>query len=124
MAPIFRIRRFGFGDPIPRGDDLLDKARTMAFSVFVLLQLWNVFNCRSETRSVFTMGYSTNKYLFAAVALTFLVLTSVLFITPFQVIFRTVDISVGEYLYLIVFSSLTLWVEEGRKWWNRRSIVD
>ncbi|MDP6906710.1 MAG: cation-transporting P-type ATPase [Candidatus Thalassarchaeaceae archaeon] len=38
-----------------------NKAQTMAFSVFVIYQLFNVLNCRSMNRSIFQLGVFNNK---------------------------------------------------------------
>jgi len=54
-----------FIDLLPQG---LEKARTGAFLVICLTQLINIFNMRSLDRSVFSIGFFTNKYLLAAVA--------------------------------------------------------
>lgn len=42
-------------------EDRFVKAQTMAFSVFVFFQLFNVLNCRSTDRSIFELGLFNNK---------------------------------------------------------------
>jgi Ca2+-transporting ATPase len=46
-------------------------AVTMAFSVLVIFQLFNVLNCKSDEKSVFSSGFFKNKWLIAAIALSF-----------------------------------------------------
>jgi hypothetical protein len=50
------------------GDQDLDTARTAAFTVLVLAQLFNAFNARSEQASAFR-GVFDNRWLWAAVVL-------------------------------------------------------
>ncbi|MFQ5887570.1 MAG: calcium-transporting P-type ATPase, PMR1-type, partial [Candidatus Hydrothermarchaeales archaeon] len=45
----------------------LPHARTMAFTVFVMFQMFNAFNCRSENKSLFSLGILSNKYVILAV---------------------------------------------------------
>ena len=42
------------------GQDL-ERARTVAFTVLVMIQLFHAFNCRSDRHSLFTIGWLTNK---------------------------------------------------------------
>jgi Ca2+-transporting ATPase len=46
----------------------LQRARTLTFTVMVLAQLFHAFNCRSERRSLLTIGLTTNRPLLWAVA--------------------------------------------------------
>lgn len=49
-------------------DQDLQRARTVAFTVMVFAQLFHAFNCRSDRRSVFAIGLTTNRPLIWAVA--------------------------------------------------------
>ncbi|WP_447983700.1 cation-translocating P-type ATPase [Nitrospira sp. Nam74] len=48
--------------------DDVTQARTVAFTVLVLAQLFHAFNCRSERRSIFSLGIFTNRSLVIATA--------------------------------------------------------
>jgi Ca2+-transporting ATPase len=48
-------------------DQDIERARTLTFTVVVLSQLFHAFNCRSDSRSLFTIGLWTNKPLTWAV---------------------------------------------------------
>jgi Ca2+-transporting ATPase len=45
--------------------DALTHAQTIAFTAFGLLQIFNAHNCRSQKRSIFSVGVFKNKYLLA-----------------------------------------------------------
>ncbi|TAJ34973.1 MAG: cation-translocating P-type ATPase [Nitrospirae bacterium] len=49
-------------------DQDLERARTVTFTVLVMAQLFHAFNCRSDRRSLFRIGWGTNKPLLWAVA--------------------------------------------------------
>ncbi len=85
-------------------DDIV-KARTCAFASLVLSQLFFVFECRSETKSIFQINPLTNLYLLAAVLCSLALLLIVIYIPFLQLIFETVALSAIEWI-IIVFMSM------------------
>lgn len=71
------------------------KATTIAFTVFVMFQIFNVFNCKSKT------GFS-NKFLLIAVAASFLLQLVVIYIPFFQGIFETTAIGAMDWVLILV----------------------
>jgi Ca2+-transporting ATPase len=77
-------------------------ATTVAFTVFVMYQIFNVFNCKAK-------GMVTNKTLIIAVVLSFVLQLGVIYLPYLQHIFRTTSISILDWvLILIVASSIFL----------------
>lgn len=81
-------------------------AQTMALTTLVIFQLFNVFNCRSEERSVFT-NFFTNKWLIAAVAGCVIMQTIVIY-TPISVFFKTVPLNMEDWIRIIAVSSTVI----------------
>jgi len=79
-------------------------ATTVAFTVFVMYQLFNVFNCKAK-------GMIPNKTLIIAVALSFLLQLSVIYIPFLQGIFRTTAISYIDWVLILVVAS-TIFISE------------
>ena len=96
------------------GHDSLDVARTAAFTTLVLAQLFNAFNCRSETSSAFHRMLS-NPWLWAAVG--FGVTAQVLVVqVPFlQAAFGTAALDPTHWLACAALASAVLWSDELRK---------
>ncbi len=82
----------------------LEKARTMALTVIVLFEMVFVFNCRSETRSVFRKNPLENKYLFAAVIITILLHLSIIYLPQLNALFDTVPLNTNDWLIIILLS--------------------
>ena len=59
----------------------LERARTVAFTVLVMIQLFHSFNCRSDRHSLFTIGWLTNKPLLWA-AIGSAALQALILLTP------------------------------------------
>lgn len=83
----------------------LETAQTMAFSTLVMAQLIHVFDCRSE-KTVFHRNPFQNKYLILAVLSSFLLLIGVIYWEPAQLIFKTVNLSLIQWVWIIVLSSI------------------
>ena len=82
----------------------LEKARTMALTTTVLFELVFVFNCRSETKSVFRLNPLKNKYLVAAVIITLFLHLSILYIPQLSSLFGTVPLGINDWGLIIIFS--------------------
>jgi P-type Ca2+ transporter type 2C len=95
----------------------LEEARTMAFTVLALFQLWHVLALRSETQLLPQIGLLSNPLLFWAVTLTFLLQVAVIYLPPLQVIFYTAPLSLGDLAVCISVSSLGYFVVEAQKLW-------
>jgi Ca2+-transporting ATPase len=72
-------------------------AQTMAFTTLVLFQLFNVFNARSDDRSVFPDLFE-NSWLWGAVAFSLGLHVLVIYLPPLQVAFSTVSLSLGDWV--------------------------
>ena len=73
-------------------------ARTGAFVTLVLTQLIHVFECKSETKSIFDIPVFNNFYLILAVLCSLVMLLGVVYIPPLQGIFKTVPLGLEEWL--------------------------
>jgi P-type Ca2+ transporter type 2C len=91
-------------------DNNIDKARTAAFTAMAFTQLFNVLNMRSMKRSIFEIGFFSNKYIPISLAIAvFLQLIAVYFLSS---IFHFEALSVIETLMIFFFSSFVLWFGE------------
>ncbi len=92
----------------------MDKARTAAFTAMAFTQLFNVINMRSMRRSVFEIGFFSNRSItYALVASVILQLVAIYLLAP---IFHFEPLSAGEMILIFVFSSSVLWFGEAYKY--------
>ena len=96
------------------GPHSLEVARTAAFTVLVLTQLFNCFNARSETSSAFHAAFS-NRWLWAAVALSTALQVAVVHLPFLNLAFGTTPLSAGQWGVCVVMASGVLWYGEARK---------
>jgi P-type Ca2+ transporter type 2C len=96
------------------GSGGIDEARTMAFTTLVLAQLFNCFNARSERASAFH-GLFTNRWLWAAIALSLVLQVAVVQVEFLNDAFGTTPLSLEEWLICTGLASIVLGTSELRK---------
>jgi Ca2+-transporting ATPase len=97
----------------------LNYARTMAFTVFVIFQLFNVLNCKSQTETIFDKRIFKNKFLIGAIFGCLLLQLTLLYVPPFPQLFHTVPLGLADWLLIIVISFSIIIVEEILKFTKR-----
>lgn len=102
------------GGLFSNGDGTLRYAQTMAFTTLVFFQLFNVFNSRFEKRSAFSR-LGSNPWLWLAVGISLLLQVAVVHVPFLQQAFRTISLSVTDWLICLGVGSIVLWVMELRK---------
>ena len=93
------------------GDAALNAGRTMAFLVLALTQVVHSYNMRSE-RSLFTIGWFTNRKLCQATAISTLVVVLVTFVPPVALAFGLTQLPALYYLWALLLILVPLPVLE------------
>jgi Ca2+-transporting ATPase len=93
----------------------LGRARTAAFVVLSCAQLFHSFNCRSMSVSLFKLGVFTNKKLIFAALISFILQMAAVYVPFLQKIFKTEPLGLFDWIFVIVISSLPLWLMEAWK---------
>ena len=106
---------FNFNYAINSGASL-EHARAVAVTTMVFFQFFQAWNSRSEKRSVFKMNPKSNPILLFSLIAAFFAQLAFLYVPVFQIIFRTVALSAGEWLNIIAISSTVIIVVEIDKW--------
>jgi Ca2+-transporting ATPase len=82
----------------------LDEARTAAFAALVFAQLFFVFQCRSERRTMFQINLWKNKFLVGAVFISAMMQILVMTIPWLQQIFNTTALKGRDWLIIILLT--------------------
>jgi len=93
---------------------------TMVFLGIIIMQVANVFACRTERASVFTVGFFSNRLVFAGIAFELVFAAVLIYVPFFQKIFGTAPVGWECWMVLFLFTPLVFLAEEGRKAWVRR----
>ena len=82
----------------------LDKARTMVFIVACFYELVVIWNCRSENRNAFRIGFLNNKALLVAVGISVLSTFAVVYVPALQFLFQTVILDLTDWAVVAILS--------------------
>jgi len=79
--------------------DAYSYARTAAFTTLLMFEIFDVFNCLSQTESVFRSHVHRHPWLLGAVALSMLLHVAVVYWPPLQSAFGTVPLATRDWLF-------------------------
>ena len=109
VAYVFYLDR-----PCAECQDPLAYARTFAFTTLVMLEMFNVLNCKSDHQSLWTTGIFNNPWLWWAIASSLLIQIAVVQWTPYE-LFNTVPLTGTDWLISVLLGSTALVAGEGLK---------
>ena len=101
-----------------------DAWRTVIFTTLVLAQMGNAMAIRSNTESVFTVGFFANKTMIGAVVLTFVLQLALIYVPFLQKIFSTAALSPRDLLIALLASTIVFVAVELDKWVRRKLAED
>ncbi|HJZ23601.1 MAG TPA: cation-translocating P-type ATPase C-terminal domain-containing protein, partial [Candidatus Babeliales bacterium] len=94
----------------------LDRARTVAFCVMVISQLFHSFNCRNARLSLFKVGVFSNKTLLFATGLSLAMQIAIIHIPYCERIFKVTPLGLRDWATVFGFSFLIFLIMEITKW--------
>ncbi|MBR1513386.1 MAG: calcium-translocating P-type ATPase, PMCA-type [Bacteroidales bacterium] len=91
---------------------------TMLFTIFVFMQFWNIFNAKAYHTGQSALKGFLNKDVRRGFGLTLLIIAvgQVLIVTFGGEMFSVVPLPLGDWLRIVVFTSLILWIGEIGRW--------
>jgi magnesium-transporting ATPase (P-type) len=97
------------------------KATTIVFVGIVVMQIANIFACRSEKLSAFKIGFFSNKLILWGIVFELVFASSLIYMPFFQKIFNTIGLGWKEWGILFIFMIVIFFLEELRKRVFKRS---
>lgn len=93
---------------------------TMTFTCFVFFDMFNALSCRAHSKSIFQIGFFTNRMFLYAVGGSILGQLLVIYFPPLQAIFQTEALYFSDFCLLVSLTSTVFIVSEIRKFFSRR----
>jgi len=123
-AFFFVLNRAGwaYGQSLPPDDPVYLSATTACLSAIVVMQIVNVFLCRSAVRSVFATGIFDNPLIIWGVVLEISLILLITYSPWGNFLLGTAPVSTQLWLFLVPFAAGMFALEELRKWLVRRTL--
>jgi magnesium-transporting ATPase (P-type) len=122
---LFVLVRAGWqpGDPVGSGDPLHDaylQATAMTFAGIVACQVGTAIAARTETSSLRSIGFLSNRFLLWAIASELVFLAALIYVPALQPIFHTAPLGLAEVALLATFPVIVWGADELRRHRQRR----
>ena len=98
------------------------EARTVAVNVFVLVELFYLFNCRSLTQSMFRVGFFSNPLLFGGVTIMLILQVMFTYLPVMNLMFHSAPIGFGAWGRIVSVSVIVSFVVGFEKWLHRKNV--
>ena len=98
------------------------EARTAALNLFVVVEAFYLFNCRSLTHSIWHIGVLTNRWILGGVAVQAVGQVAITYLPAMNSIFRTAPIDTGAWARIFAIGALASLVVAADKRRRRRAI--
>ncbi len=100
------------------------EARTVAVNVFVMVELFYLFNCRSLTRSMFSLGVFSNPWVFGGVTIMLILQGLYTYLPAMNWMFHSAPISIAAWGRILAVGVIAYFVVGLEKWLRRRFVKD
>ncbi|CAH8590843.1 unnamed protein product [Schistosoma turkestanicum] len=88
---------------------------TMTFTCFVLFDMFNALSFRSQNKSIFSLGFFSNRLFVLAVGLSLFGQLLVIYFPPLQAVFQTEALTLKDLVLLVCLTSSVFFMSELRK---------
>ena len=109
-----------FGQHLPADDPLYLQSTTACLSAIVVMQVANVFLCRSDRLTLFARGALGNKLILAGIVAEIGIILMIDYTRWGNALFGTAPIAAEVWLFILPFALGMIALEELRKWIIRR----
>jgi Ca2+-transporting ATPase len=103
-----------FNVELSRGGTI-EQARTVAVNTFVVIELCYLFNCRSLSKSIVTLGLFSNLWVLSGASVMLLIQLFYTYMPFMNRLFASSPISAGSWLYILTTGLITFLIVEGEK---------
>jgi magnesium-transporting ATPase (P-type) len=104
---------------LARGRDVA-QAQTLAVTSLAFFQIFYLLMCRTRTALLRTIGWASNRWVFAGIAVLLVLQAGVVHLPFMQTLFRTVDLTAGQWLLAAAAGAVVVPVVAAEKCWSRR----
>ncbi len=107
---------WSWGEALGTENKLYQQATTACLASIIIMQIVNVFLCKTPERSLFDSTIFSNQLILWGVALEITLILSIIYTPWGQIIFGTAAIEANVWLFMLPFAAGMLLLEEVRKW--------
>ncbi|MBI5047411.1 MAG: HAD-IC family P-type ATPase [Deltaproteobacteria bacterium] len=113
---VYWLSGWQWGESMPSSGIIYTTATTISLAGIVTSQIGNVFACRTEKESIFSVGFFNNRLVLFGVAVEIALILFLTYMPFMQKTFGLSPLGLKEWTFLLLFPVTVLSMEEIRKW--------
>jgi magnesium-transporting ATPase (P-type) len=98
----------------------IDEARTVAVNAIVMIELFYLLSCRSLTKSAFSLGLFSNKWIVVGVVLMVMIQMMYTYLPSMNTIFESSPLGTDSWVRIIALAVISYLIIELDKWIRRK----
>ena len=115
VALMMLLSAFGIFEWLLLHGRSVEVARTAAVSVFIFIELFYLFHCRSLTHSAFSVGILKNTWVWAGTPVMIVLQLLFVYAPPFHVVFESAPLLAVDWVWVILAAGMTYLVVDLQK---------
>lgn len=115
ISTLLLVGSFGIFTMSQNSGSSVEESRTLAVTLFVVVQSFYLLNCRSLSKSIFKVNFFSNKYVLVGISLMFVAQLAYIYLPFMNTIFHSAPIGFDSWLLMIGYGIFSLIVVELEK---------
>ncbi|MCD8513439.1 MAG: cation transporting ATPase C-terminal domain-containing protein [Nitrincola sp.] len=100
----------------------IEESRTLAVTLFVVVQSFFLFNCRSLTNSIFKTPINSNPWIWGGISAMLISQLLFIYLPVMNTLFHSAPLSLNQWLLMLGYGVVVLLLIEAEKaFWRRRN---
>jgi cation-transporting P-type ATPase F len=120
VGALMLLGAFGLFEFVQAQGRSLAEARTVSVNVFVMIESFYLFNCRSLTRPIWQLGWFSNPWVWAGIAATLALQGLLTYLPTLQALFGTAAIGVRDWSMIVCVGALAMLIVGAEKRWRQK----
>ena len=124
ISTLLLVGSFGIFTISQNNGASVEESRTLAVTLFIVVQSFYLLNCRSLSKSVFKVNFFSNRYVLVGISLMFIVQAGYIYLPFMNTIFNSAPIGLDSWILMLGYGTLSLIIVEIEKliWRVKKSI--
>ncbi|MDY0327591.1 MAG: cation-transporting P-type ATPase [Arcobacteraceae bacterium] len=124
ISTLLLVGSFGIFTISQNNGASVEESRTLAVTLFIVVQSFYLLNCRSLSKSVFKVNFFSNRYVLVGISLMFIVQAGYIYLPFMNTIFNSAPIGLDSWILMLGYGILSLIIVEIEKliWRVKKSI--
>ena len=118
LSVLMLVGAFGLFEWALRRGQSVAEARTIAANVFVMVEIFYLFNCRSLTRPFWSVGTFSNPWVWIGSGTMVALQMAFTYAPAFNRVFQTAPIEISDWLSIVAFAGASAAIVEAEKRWR------